>query len=294
MDTNILTHPDIDPDNIALSARLPGELPGVPHDDGIQNEHPAPEAGERLPRSRRTKSKRRGMLLAGVAAAAVVAVGAGVFLLSPFNHFYPLPRLASTVRNAATSAGVKLPAVLAPSASLANVTLPPAAPPATRDHYAAKPREDEVAELLALHPAAKDHPATAIPKVAAPLIIPPTAAQPEKAPANPPTAIVAAASLAPSDPPAGYVPSEPGATASRSAHETQPPQYSPPFRHPGTPRASPHRQCPRYRRRQQSLRSPHRSRLLWQRHRRPTRSPLHTISVPRRWRRKIRSRCSVW
>ena len=26
MDTNILTHPDIDPENIALSARLPGEL----------------------------------------------------------------------------------------------------------------------------------------------------------------------------------------------------------------------------------------------------------------------------
>ena len=211
MDTNILTHPDIDPENIALSARLPGELGTIPHDDGIQNEHPAPEAGERLPTSESTRTKRRGTLLAGIAAASVVAVGAGVFLLSPYNHVYPVPRLASTVRNAATSAGVKLPAVLAPSASLANVTLPPAAPPATRDHYAAKPREDEVAELLALHPAAKDHPATAIPKVAAPLIIPPTAAQPEKAPASPPTAIVATAGLAPSDPPVGYVPSEPGA-----------------------------------------------------------------------------------
>jgi hypothetical protein len=212
MDTNILTHPDIDPENIALNARLPGELGTIPHDDSIQNEHPATEADERLPTSESTRSKRRGTLLAGVAAASVLAVGAGVFLLSPYNHVYPVPRLASTVRNAATSAGVKLPAVLAPSASLANVTLPPAAPPATRDHYAAKPREDEVAELLALHPAAKDHPATAIPKVAAPLIIPPTAGQPEKAPANPPTANAAAASTAPSDVPAGYVPSEPGVT----------------------------------------------------------------------------------
>jgi hypothetical protein len=212
MDTNILTHPDIDPENIALSARLPGELGTIPHDDGIHNEHPAPEVDERLPTSESARSKRRGTLLAGVAAASVLAVGAGAFLLSPYNHFYPVPRVASTVRTAATAAGVKLPAVLAPSASLANVTLPPAAPPATRDHYAAKPREDEVAELLALHPAAKDHPATAIPKVAAPLIIPPTVGQPEKAPASPPTAIIAAASLAPSDPPAGYVPSEPGAT----------------------------------------------------------------------------------
>ncbi len=86
MDTNILTHPDIDPENIALSARLPGELGDIPHDDGGQNEHPAPEAAERLPTSQRTPSKLRGALLAGVAAAAVVAVGTGVFLLSPYTH----------------------------------------------------------------------------------------------------------------------------------------------------------------------------------------------------------------
>ena len=109
MDTNILTHPDIDPENIALSARLPGELGTIPHDDGIQNEHPAPEADERLPTSESTRSRRRGTLLAGVAAASVLAVGAGVFLLSPYNHFYPVPRLASTVRNCRHLGGRQTP-----------------------------------------------------------------------------------------------------------------------------------------------------------------------------------------
>jgi hypothetical protein len=213
MDTNILTHPDINSENIVLSARLPGELGDIPPDNGVLNEHPAPAADGRLPTSQRTKLKRRGTLLAGVAAAAVAAVaavGAGVFLLSPYNHVYPVPRLASTVRNAAASAGVKLPAVLAPSASLANVTLP-SPPPATRDHYAAKPRQDEVAELLALHPAAKDHAGDAVPGAS-------SAGQPEKAPAiqppvpaNPPTTTASAANADRSDVPAGYVPSEPGA-----------------------------------------------------------------------------------
>ena len=210
MDTNILTHPDIDPENIALCARLPGELGDIPHDDGGQNGHPAPEAGERPPTSERPRPKLRGALLAGVAGVAL-AVGAGVFLLSPYNHFYPVPRLASTVRNAAASAGVRLPAVLAPSASLANVTLPPP-PPATRDHYAAKSRQEEVAELLALHPATKDHADGVVP-----ITGPSSVGQPEGAPApqppvptNPPASIPSVANAARSDIPAGYVPSEPG------------------------------------------------------------------------------------
>jgi hypothetical protein len=211
MDTNILTHPDIDPENIALCARLPGELGDIPHDDGGQNEHPAPEAGERPPTSERPRPKLPGALLAGVAGVAL-AVGGCVFLLSPYNHIYPVPRLASTVRNAAASAGVKLPAVLAPSASLANVTLPPAPPPATQDHYGAKSRQEEVAELLALHPATKEHADGVVP-----ITGPSSVGQPEGAPApqppvpaNPPTSIPSVANAARSEIPAGYVPSEPG------------------------------------------------------------------------------------
>jgi len=215
MDTNILTHPDIDPESIGLSARLPGEQGELPPADGVQNLQPAPEADEHRPSPQRAKSKRPNTLLVGAAAGAVAAVGAGVFLLSPYNHFYPVPRLTSTVRNAPGSAGVKPPAVLAPSASLANVTLPPAAPPATRDHYAPKPRPEEVAELLALHPAAKDHAG-----VAAPANEPSSAGPSERAPApqapiavNPPAPMASAANTARSDAPAGYVPSEPGADA---------------------------------------------------------------------------------
>jgi len=90
--------------------------------------------------------------LVGVAAAVIAAVATGAFLISPYNHVYPVPRLALSVRNAAASAGVRLPSsVLAPSADLARVTLPPPQPPVTREHYTPKPKDKELDELLALN-----------------------------------------------------------------------------------------------------------------------------------------------
>ena len=142
MDTHIAPQPALEPEDTAF-ARLPGETETPLHpESGL--EHLAPESGERLPTSKRASSKRHGLVLAG---GAVLVVGVGVFLVSPFNHVQPMPRFAASVRD---TVGLKPPAVLAPSASLAKVTLPPT-PAASRSEYAAAPRDQEVAELLSLH-----------------------------------------------------------------------------------------------------------------------------------------------
>lgn len=178
-----------------------------------------PEADDRLPTSADVRSKRHGVPWAGVAAA-IMAVGTAVFFLSPYNHFYSVPRLASTVRHAAASAGIAIPAVLAPSASLARLTLPPATPPATPAPYATKPRGEEVAEILSLHPGATVLPVAVASIPAAPMIRPLTAGQPARArPAvspgavNPPATVVATADAVSSAVPSGHATGEPAPAA---------------------------------------------------------------------------------
>jgi hypothetical protein len=71
----------------AFQARLPGEP--NPHLSGAAGEPPL-RAGER-PSPSEPKRKRKSGLLSGVAIIAVVVIGAGGFLISPYNTFVPVP-----------------------------------------------------------------------------------------------------------------------------------------------------------------------------------------------------------
>ena len=205
MDTHFAPSPALDQEADALHARLPGEIEDDSSVPGPVSEQEALAAGGRLPSSetQRPAGRRKG-LLAGAAIAAVLVVGGGAYLSSSYNHIYPMPRLASTVRNTAAQVGVKLPPVLAPSASLAKVNVPPQSP-ATRDSYAPKTRDQEVAELLSLHNAGGSGPAPT-----------PAAALGPRASGGGHSDNVApsdkSALRAASDIPTGYVASEPGST----------------------------------------------------------------------------------
>jgi hypothetical protein len=151
MDAHIIADPTLDPDSTRLrAARLPGEIEqpavreGVAEPSGTQMS----ESEEGAARSESVRPKRQHILLAGVAVMALTAAAAGAFLVSPYNQVYPVPRMASTVRHLMAEAGIDLPAPLAPAASLANVTLPPPALPIVRDRYTAKPKRDQVAEVV--------------------------------------------------------------------------------------------------------------------------------------------------
>lgn len=147
MDTHLPADLTVDHPSAALSVRLPGE-PGDPPPDGDGLAPPymaAPAPGERVPQPR---PKRRQGLLPGAAVVALAAACIGGFLVSPYNHIHPMPRMASTVRHLAASAGIQLTPPVAPSASLADVRLPPAPPPVIREHYAAKPKDQQVQEFL--------------------------------------------------------------------------------------------------------------------------------------------------
>jgi hypothetical protein len=200
MDTHVATHPDIEPGTAGMSARLPGEVDEAPSMIGEL------EVDERLPSSApRSTRRRRGKLLGGVALAAV-AIAGGVFLVSPYKKVYPVPHLQASIKSAANNAARyaqgSLRPILAPSASLAKVSVPPT-PPATHDTYAPQPRDQEVAELLSLHPgstdpAHADHPAgsSAEGRPVKPAAVHSTAA---------PSSVDAGA-------PTGYVPREPGSS----------------------------------------------------------------------------------
>ena len=196
MDTHVATHPDIEPGTAGMSARLPGEA----HEPSAAIGEL--EAGECLPSSAAQPTRRRrGTLLAGVAVAAV-AIAGGAFLVSPYNTLYPIPRLQASVNGAANNtaryAQTTLRPILAPSASLAKVAVPPA-PPATRDAYTPKPHDQEVAELLSFHPGSAG-----------------SGAHPAKSPSDHATArpaLAVAAVPAAAGAPTGYVPREPGSSS---------------------------------------------------------------------------------
>jgi hypothetical protein len=215
MDTHIATHPDIEPGTAGMSARLPGEAHKTSAAIGEL------EAGERVPSSAaKPTHRRRGKLLAGVALAAV-AIAGGAFLVSPYNKVYPVPHLQASVNNGANNAArfaeTTLRPILAPSASLAKVAVPPP-PPVTRDAYTPKPRDQEVAELLLLHRGSTGR--TAVGSGAdghtAKAAVDHTPSKPDPAVAPVPSG---------SDAPSGYVPREPG---SFSAPQTAAATASPP------------------------------------------------------------------
>ncbi len=211
MDTHITSRQMIDEDAVRLSARLPGEPNGPLPINALPQESATPDPAERLPRSAPTRSRRRSLLLGG-AGVILAAGGAVAFLVSPYNHILPVPGLTAEVRQIAASAGIALPKPLAPSATLARVPLPPPPAPPVRDVYAAKPRDEQMRELLALHPndvrptpAAHDAGAASH---ATPLAMPPT----QPAPPSPPGHVAAAANP---DVQPDIVVAEPGSQAVR-------------------------------------------------------------------------------
>ncbi len=177
MDTHITAHHTVEPDAAALdaplSARLPGEPCGPSLHDAAVGDTAAIEASGPVPKPQPPKPrKRRGHLLLGTALTVLAAGGAIAFAASSYNTLYPLPGLSAQVhrllasagtlapevreevRTVAAAAGISRPKPLAPSAALASVQLPPPPPAAVREKYVPSPRDQQVRDLLALHPAA--------------------------------------------------------------------------------------------------------------------------------------------
>lgn len=202
MDMHVAPSPEIDDRERVLSARLPGEpdpeRPVNPEAPG-QSEKVAPE-----PAARPRKKGRVG-LLSGVAIIGIVVVAGCAFVLSPYNHLFPVPRrVSSTVHDLAASAGINLDQPFAPSASLASVKLPPRPSAVVVPRYVPTPRDQDLSEILAM----RGRPASA-----ASSLIPTVPPPPAKLAATP-SAVRPVPSAAPHVPgvPAGYVPHEPGAT----------------------------------------------------------------------------------
>src|SRR5271157_4710279 len=190
-----------------VTARLPGEP-----EEAEASEPEEPEAQQPPRRARRVNRKG---LLAGVAVGALVA-GAG-FLVSPYNHVVPMP---ARVRAAASLVWNRQP-LLAPSAELARVTLPPPSGPAVRAPYVGQPPSQQVNEVVALRAGApastqsSERPAEASSPLAPP-------SPPAARPATPPTPASApapsgATAVGIDEPPPGFVPHEPGSGSAGEA-----------------------------------------------------------------------------
>ncbi len=150
MDTHISPSPPLDDPETIVSARLPGE----PEPDSISEAESAgqpeitPGDGRLAPKVAR---KRRSGLLSGVAIVAVVVVASGAFVLSPYNHVFPVPREVTTgMHQLAARAGINLDRPFAPSASLASVNLPPRPGKVVAPRYQPQSRDQTLRELLAM------------------------------------------------------------------------------------------------------------------------------------------------
>ena len=216
MDTHIATPPLPEEAGSTLSARLPGEPDldaGTAEGAGMGPLH----AGDRLATSG-PQVRRRYALLTTASFVALALAGASAFLVSPYNHVMPVPRMVSTVHDLAAKVGINLDRPLAPAASLANVPIPPPAGPMIRPKYVEPSRKEQLAELLRLHgDVAHVEPVTPAPPSGstAPLReTSPSGRLGTPLPTAPGGPAVTAASASPQGPapaPAGYVPREPGA-----------------------------------------------------------------------------------
>ena len=192
MDTHIAPHPEPEESTGSLSARLPGEPLEADELGGADEPGlAAPSANERLATPAPTRRKRRQSLLLGVAIVSLGIAGGSAFLVSPYNHVLPVPGMARAVRHVAAAAGLALPAPLAPSASLAGVDLPPTPGAVIRPKFVPPPPDQQLSELLRLHPGAPD-------------------VAPAATPSHQGAGAAAALPGGADGPPPGYVPSEPG------------------------------------------------------------------------------------
>jgi hypothetical protein len=160
--------------------------------------------------------RRRYALLTTASFVALALAGASTFLVSPYNHVMPVPRMVSTVHDLAAKVGINLDRPLAPAASLANVPIAPPAGPMIRPKYVESSRKEQLAELLRLHgDTALAEPVAPAPPSgsAAPLreTSPSGRLGTPTAPGGPAVASAAASPQGPAPAPAGYVPHEPGA-----------------------------------------------------------------------------------
>ncbi len=141
-------------------ASLPGEgrepghatAPGIAADP---NGRPTPAAPARRRRRGRT-------ILLGTTAVLLVAAVGGAFLLSPYNHLVPVDaaRIEVQVRHLAAAAGIPVPPVVAPAASLATAPRP-RAEPVYREAVKPTAPSEQVSEILGLHPGAPPRPSGA-------------------------------------------------------------------------------------------------------------------------------------
>ena len=206
MDTHIAPHPEPEDCIAPLSARLPGEpLEADEHSGADEPSLAAPSADERLATAAPVRRKRRHSLLLGVAIVSLGIAGGSAFLVSPYNHVVLVPGIARAVRHVAAKAGLALPAPLAPAASLAGVDLPATPNAVIRPKFVPPPRDQQLSELLKLHPDAPD-------------------VTPTPAPIHQGTAAAAPLPGGADGPPPGYVPSEPG---SHPMAHTLPPTSAP-------------------------------------------------------------------
>jgi outer membrane murein-binding lipoprotein Lpp len=187
MDTHVNPDPDAVHGAQPYSASLPADLrEEAAPTNGAEAAERAGATGEVLSPRAAVRSGRfsRQRLLLGGAVVAVLVVGGGVYALSPANHVYPMPQLASAVRSLAAQAGFQRQPVLAPSASLAKINAP-LPPPETRGKYTPPPPDAELKEVIGFRGGAGG------------------------------TATVNPGNATDAGPPPGYVPSEPGMVAAQ-------------------------------------------------------------------------------
>jgi len=141
------------PDETPLSEAASRPTAGAEHGPGPVGGQEAadlaPHADDRLvaPDTRPRRSRKH-PLLARVAAVAIGGIGIAGFLVSPWNHLYPVPRMAASARHLAAAAGLRLPAPVSPASELARAAAPQAVPAPTLIRPKPVSRQSELAEVL--------------------------------------------------------------------------------------------------------------------------------------------------
>ena len=141
------------PDETPLSEAASRPTAGAEHGPGPVGGQEAadlaPHADDRLvaPDTRPRRSRKH-PLLAGVAAVAIGGIGIAGFLVSPWNHLYPVPRMAASARHLAAAAGIRLPAPVSPASELARAAAPRAVPAPTLNRPKPVSRQSQLAEVL--------------------------------------------------------------------------------------------------------------------------------------------------